>query len=214
VEPAPRSLVGRPPDDGADRRPLHGDAAQHGHVAGTRDVAGDVEAVRANEVRVAQSERPGLGVHEPDEALDAAAADVRRERVRGVVRTLDQRGLDEIADGDALALAQVDRRFAHPRGRHINGDHVVQPYALERHEDGHQLGDARDRHPLAGAVLEQHLAGRSVLHEPRAGFGAGCRRRRRGGEGSGCDGEGEDEQAPLQQVQPTGVNAPGSVGRS
>ena len=55
-----------------------------------------------------------------DEAVSLAVADVVGERPGGVVRALDQRRLDEVADGEPLAGAQVDARLTDlppPRAR-------------------------------------------------------------------------------------------------
>jgi hypothetical protein len=105
---APGNRRGRVTDDGADHLVAHGDPGEPGHVAGARVVARRVEAVRVGEMRVAQAQLSCLRVHHRDEA-GLAPADVLGQCDGGVVRALDQRGLDQVVNGQPLARPEVDR---------------------------------------------------------------------------------------------------------
>ena len=103
MERAPAGDRRRPhPHDLTDDRAVHEQPRHEHHVAGARVVTGRVEPVGPREVRVAEAELVGARVHHRDEARLASVADVVRQRVRSVVGALDQRGLDELADGQAL----------------------------------------------------------------------------------------------------------------
>jgi hypothetical protein len=156
-------------------------------------------SVRADEVRVLESQLLRLGVHQRHEPRAAPASDVEGERLRGVVGALDQGRLDEIVDGDPLARPQVDGRSAGSRGGFGHGDDVVEPGVLERHEHRHQLRDARDRQPLLLVVREQDLAGGAVLDEPRAGVDP--RRRTLGDPGE------RERHQQSQEPEPHGAQA-------
>ena len=74
----------------ADERDSERVAHERRRVARARDVARLVEPVRVLEVRVGEAELLGFGVHELDETIGRSAADVKRERLRGVVRARDE----------------------------------------------------------------------------------------------------------------------------
>ena len=57
---------------------------------------GSVQTVRDDVVRVLEAELGGALVHHPDELLHRAA-DIRCERVRGVVGALDECGREKVA---------------------------------------------------------------------------------------------------------------------
>jgi hypothetical protein len=161
-------------------------------------VACDVEPVGPDEVRVVEPELRRLPVHQLRERGDAAA-DVERERRRRVVRALDQRRLDEVLHGDALAGAEVDRRLADGRRALVDDDDVVGLRPFERDEDRHQLRDRRDRDAVVRPVREQHLAGRAVLDQPGArvdvGDGGGCG----GGQGERREEEGDEAEPHVAE---------------
>jgi len=94
-------------------------------------MAGRVEPVWTRKVRLGQSQRTRLCIHQRHESRCIAVTDVFRERVGRVVRTLDERSLDEIAHGDALSDAEVDRRLADRRHPAVDGDDVVELDAFE-----------------------------------------------------------------------------------
>ena len=144
------------PDDGL----LHEDAGERRHVASAGHVAGRVETVRADEVRVREAELPRAPVHHRDEAGLAPVPDVVGERPGRVVRALDQAGLDEVPDGQLLARAQVmlDSPTSAASGETVTMS--VELRSLEREEDGHQLREARDRNLPRRAPGEQNLSGR------------------------------------------------------
>src|SRR5207244_8890116 len=98
--------------DGANLGDAHGRLREGGDVASGGDMTGCVEPVRAHEVRALQAELCGLRVHLRHEGLPVAVADVIGQRVGGVVRALDQRALDEVADPDPLTGTQVHRRLS------------------------------------------------------------------------------------------------------
>src|SRR5581483_7226711 len=179
-DPAAADRRGRPPDDRADHRSPHRDPRQPGDVPGARVVTRLIEAVRVREVGVAEPELPRLRVHHRHEP-GLAAPDVLGERDRGVVRTLDQRRLDELSNGQLVARLEEDRRLAHARRRAADGDDVVELRVLQRDEDRHQLRDARDRQPLARVARGEDLPSCGVLDEvgARVDVRRGRRRRRR-----------------------------------
>jgi hypothetical protein len=147
-------------------------------------VPGRVEPVGAHEVRVVEPELGGLCVHQVDEALQVSIADVERERVCRVVRALDQRGADQVAHGQPLAGADLDRRLADDGRARADGDDVGQTRVLERHEHRHQLRDARDGDPRVRAPRREHVARGRVLDQIRP---------RRDGRRPGVSGGNEDD---------------------
>ena len=160
-------------------------------VGCARVLAGRVEPVGADEMRVAQPELRGLGVHQRREGR-VVRRDRERERVGGVVRRLDQRTLDQVADGELLAGVEVDRRLADRGGARVDGDDVGELEVLERDEHGHQLRDRRDRQPVVRVRRREHLARARVLDDVRA-----CVDRRRAGARAAraaTSGERSDEQ--------------------
>ena len=159
-----------------------------------RDVAGCVEPVGPDEVRVAEAELPGLGVHHRDEARLVAVADVRGQRVRRVVRAGYQRGLEQLAHGQPVARVEARRGLADLGRLRADGDDVVGLRVLERQQDRHQLRDARDRDAPLGCVGQQHLAGGAVLDHPGTARHVGRGSEDRGGEG---EGRGDRDQAGL-----------------
>src|SRR5207237_10220612 len=96
-----------------------------------RDVTRGVEAVRAGIVRVGQAELPRAGVHHRHETDLAPFTDVEGERVRGVVRALDQGAFEQLADGEPLARAELDRGLADSRRRRGDGDDVARLRVLD-----------------------------------------------------------------------------------
>ena len=103
-------------------------------------------------------------------------------RVRGVVRALDQRRLDQVAQRHALAGTEVDRRLADRGGPRGDRGDVVERCVLERDERGHQLRDRRhrealDARPATPAPRRCRSSGRST--PPRRPAAARRRRRRR-----------------------------------
>jgi len=116
-------------------------------------------------VRVPESELSRACVHHRHEPGLTSFTDVVGERVRGVVGALDQRALQQLADGDPLAGAEVDRGLAYcssPRG---DGDDVVRLRLLDRQEHGHQLRQAGNGNAGALVILRKHLACLSVLDQ-------------------------------------------------
>ena len=165
--PAATSSRGRRPPYG---RPRIATRASRVTSPGAREVARRVEAVgRTKCVSRRPSRAPWRS--SADEALDVAAAGVERERLRGVVRALDQRGLDQVADGDPLAGARFSDDSPTAAARRSTTT-TSSGRALERDEHGHQLRDARDR-KRSSASCAEHLARRAVLDEPRAGVDVG-----------------------------------------
>jgi hypothetical protein len=126
-------------------------------------VAAGVEPVRVHEVGVAQAERARLRVHPGHEETAPAVGGVVGQRDRSVVRALDERCLDQLADREAIPGPEVDGRLADGRGAFGHPHHLAETGMLERDEHGHQLRDAGDRQALPGMALEQHLAGGGVL---------------------------------------------------
>ena len=187
--PAGRGRVDEP-DGLADEGLVHRHARELRHVGRTRVVAGRVEAVRIGEVRVGEPELARAGVHQLDEAADRTAADEGGDRVGGVVRALDQRGADQVAQGHALAGSEVDRRLADRSGALGDRGDVVERGVLERDDRGHQLRDRRHRQVLALVVGGQDLAGAGVLDDVcvrvdgrRRCGGDDCEEERRGDRG-------------------------------
>jgi hypothetical protein len=179
---------------------LHEDPGELRDVTRARDMAGGVEPVRADEIRVGQAELARSSVHQRDEAVRISASHVLGERPRRVVRTLDEARLDEIANGQAFTRLEVHARLADRRGVRGDRHHVGQLRALEGEEHGHHLGQARDRH-LPGIVPgEQHLACAPVLDEVRARVDAGSCRESRGDEGERGR---QKEQPELHGAQPS-----------
>ena len=124
--------------------------------------AGRVEPVRADEMRVVQAELGGLGIHHHRERREARC-DGQRERVGRVVRRLDERALQQVADRDLLARTEIDRLLA-DRGRtRVDGDDVGELLVLEHDQHRHQLRDRGDRQLLVRIRRGEHLAGRGVL---------------------------------------------------
>ena len=105
-----------------------------------------------------------LRVHHRGEGGEVGR-DRERERVGGIVRRLDQRGLDQVADRQALAAAQPDGRLADGGGARVDLDDVRELVVLERHEHRHQLRDRRDRQPRVRPRRGEHLAGARVLDD-------------------------------------------------
>ena len=102
-----------------------------------------VEAVRVLEMRRGEPERPSLHVHQRDESLDGAAADVSGKGRGRVVGARDE-GCDcKIAHGEALPGLEPDRRFADLRRFPRDRNDVVEAGVLEGDEHCHQLGHAR-----------------------------------------------------------------------
>jgi hypothetical protein len=162
-----------------------------------------VEAVRVCEVRVGEPELSGLRVHQADEAWDRAVADVCRERVRRVVGALDQRGAEQVGDGEPLAWGECDRRLTDGGCPLRDRDDLVELGLLERHEGGHQLRDRRDRQLLAVVEGREHLARRGVLDEVRLGVherrcGSAADRERQGERSCEHDWEERDDPQGLQ----------------
>ena len=136
-----------------------------------------------------------------DEALDVSLPDVFGECPRCVVRALDQRRLEQVADGEPLARAQRDARLADCGRLRRDRDHVVETRMLERDEHGHHLRQARDRHAARRALRQEHVAGPAVLHDVRARVHVGSRSEGRGDERErGRYGE----QPKLQRAKATG----------
>ena len=118
--------------DGLPNEPgAHEDPRKLRDIGCTRVLAGGVEPVGADEMRVGQPERRGLVVHQLREGR-VVRCDRERERVGGVVRRLDQCTLDQVADGELLAGVELDRRLADCGGARIDGDDVGQLVVLER----------------------------------------------------------------------------------
>ena len=110
---------------------VHEDARELRDVGRARVLAGRVEPVGADEVRVAQPERRRLLVHQPRERR-VVGRDRQRERVGSVVRRLDQRALDQVADRQLLAGVELDRRLADRGGARVDGDDVRELVVLQR----------------------------------------------------------------------------------
>ena len=146
---------------------------------GAREVAGRVEAVGAHEVRVAQAELRGLRVHHRDEASPRPPPTWTASAIGGVVRALDQRRLDQVADGDPLAGAagrsSTRRRLRRPASTVTTSSSFACSSATSTVISFVMLAIGR-RSRVARA---QHLAGRGVL---RRGRRARRRRRRRAGD--------------------------------
>ena len=155
-----------------------------------------IEAVRVREACIGQTERSSLGVHHRHELGPAASSHVIGERRGGVVGTLDQGGLRQLAHGQALAGREEDRRLAAGGRAAGHGDDVVELGVLEGDEHRHQLRDAGDRHALSGVLREHDLAGVRVLHE--VGVAADMRRRRECGRGEGEE-YGEERSVPKHE---------------
>ena len=190
MRPSERVAAGHPgvaPDRGHPERV----ANEHGDIARGRDVARLVEPVRIAVVRPPEAELGGLPVHERHEASLAPA---RRDRQGGrrVVGARHEGPDEEIADGDALAGTEIERRLSDPcrDGRH--GDHVVEREVLERDEGCHQLRDARHRPRLVGAPCCERVAVDRALHEVRLRL-HGRSGRALGGRGDGENGDRERE---------------------
>ena len=84
-----------------------------------------------------------------------------------IVCALNQRRLDELANGETLAGPQVHGRLA-DRSRGRTHTHAVAPLHMIQGDDHrHQLRDARDRHARPSSVLCEHFAGRRVLDDER-----------------------------------------------
>ena len=98
-------------------------------------------------------------------AFVSSVSGVVGKRNRCIVRALNERGLDEIADGESLAGAQMHRRLADLGCVGAHPHDVVPLRMLERDEHGHQLRDARDRNARPRTVLCEDLAGRGVLDD-------------------------------------------------
>ena len=159
---------GRPAaDDLPHDRVVHQHTCEERDVARARVMPGRVEPVGAHVVRVPQPEATGTRVHHRDEPGLAAVAHVVGQRVGCVICALDQRRLEQLEQREPLPGPQVRRRLADRGGVACDGDDVVQPRVFEREQDRHQLRDAGDRHALSRVVHDQHLAGRSVLDQPR-----------------------------------------------
>jgi hypothetical protein len=104
-------------------------------------------------------------IHHCDERLRISVPGVVGKRNCCIVCALNECGLDQVADRESLAGAQMHRRFAdfgcvgpHPHD-------VVPLCMLERHQHGHELRDARDRNAHPRTVLREDLAGRWILDD-------------------------------------------------
>jgi len=98
---------------------------------------GCVEPVGARVMRVPQAELFCAGVHHHHEAGLVSLTDVIGEGVRRVVRTLDQRALEQVTDGEPLAAAQPDRRLADGGRTRGDGDDLIRLRPLEGQQDCH-----------------------------------------------------------------------------
>jgi hypothetical protein len=107
-----------------------------------------VEPVGTGVMRVGQTERGRPFVHEVDEALDVAVADVGGERPRGVVRALHEGSGQEFAHSQPFSGLEVESRLADPRCRARHPDLAVGTRVLEGQDRGHDLRDAGDGPPL------------------------------------------------------------------
>ena len=145
---------------------LHGDAREPRHVAGARDLPGCVEPAGVDEVRVsrararAPSRSSARRSARPIRRRHAARAPSRRRSRSARARPSPGRRTVTRSPG-----AEVDGGLADGgRGRRHRDD-VVRVGVLERHEHGHQLGDAGDRQGgrrLAGARERRVAEGAAV----------------------------------------------------
>ena len=170
----------------------HGHTCEQRDVARAGDVAGRVEPVRPHEVRVVQAELLRARVHPRDEERQVAAGGGGCERIRRVVRALDQRPLEQVAHGDLLSRVERDPRPADARGPRRHRDDLIEVEVLQRDEHRHELRDARNRQPRVRSVGREHLAVRGVDDVERARVGLRDRGLCRAGESeTGRDGDEE-----------------------
>ena len=188
------------PHERTHSRLFHQHLRKPGDVSRGRHVARRIEPVRTGVVRVRQAESSRVRVHRTDEGRLVPVADVVGERVGCVVRTLDQRAREEVANRDALTRPQMDRRFTDLRRFPLHRHDIVELCTLERDQDGHELRDARDRQASIGRMLRQDVAGRAVDDDVRTcvharGPGLGGSR-----EGQSCD---RNDNQPPHGLQPS-----------
>ena len=109
-----------------------------------------------------------LLVHPLDEGRGAAVRDAR-ERAGGGVVGRDERQVQDVVERDSLVRSEIGRR----RGVDVaalDGDFPREiRLALEEHERGHDLGDARDRALVLRVLFPEHLAGLRVEDDRRRG---------------------------------------------
>ena len=142
------SLADERPHDGR----MHRHLREHGDVAGARHVTRCIETVRSHEVRVVQADGACTLVHPRHESCDVAVGSGRRERIRGVVRALDERAFQKVAHRDLLSGSERYALLAHPGGRPRDSHHVVELQVLKRDDHRHQLRDACDRQRNLGVM--------------------------------------------------------------
>ncbi len=143
---------GRPPPDASLLRsnddveaPIgEGVSREHRKVVHRRVVPLVDEPARRAVARVAQAERPGLVVHEHEEALKRSGC--RNGQGHGrVVAGREQQPVVQLPDGYALAGPEplLGRLYLRRLARH--DDHVVRSEVLHCDERGHDLRRRRDR---------------------------------------------------------------------
>ena len=170
---------------------LHRLAGERGDLAGCRAAALDREPVRVAVARAPQAERGGPRVHcghEPAERVALAiepAADVLRERDRGVVARGKQESVEQVAHTHLVARPQLRRRASlgacadrHPH--HLGEEVGVGGHPLQHEQSRHQFRDTRLLPLHVFVMAKEQLARLSIDHRPRRG---GDDRRPSGGVG-------------------------------
>ena len=141
----------------------------------------------SDEVRVASARaRRAFAFISATNAATSPRADVRaRARLAASFALWISAASTQLAHGDPLAGAQVDRRLA-DRGRRAGRPSTTSSSVgvLERDEHGHQLRDRRDRQARVARAAREHLAGRArsrrdTRFAATAGAAARGRERRR-----------------------------------
>jgi hypothetical protein len=154
-------------------------------VPGGRVVARRVQPFRICEVGVLEAEQARLAVHTGNEGRDVPVRRRCRKRDGRIVRALDERGGEQVADCETLPGPQEDARASDSHGRWMDSDHATGTAGVESDERGHELGDARHPEPLASVPRIDDLS-RSRRDKHRVGVD-GRRRPERGGGASGSE---------------------------
>ncbi len=178
-------------------------------VGRARVVARIVEPDRGRVVRVVETELDRARVHHRHEPRDRPLADVVRQVQGGVVGARDERRHQQVVDAHPLARRESDLRSIRREVLAGVRERPGQRLPLERHQGGHQLGGAGDRHRGVGVHPVQPLTGppgdedggTSAQRWWRDGVSGRPRRRGRAS-GDDRDGHGQRDRDRRQDLYP------------
>ena len=148
-------------------------AGQTRQIVGGGVVVVGGQPVRVGEMRVLQPQFGRALVHQQDEVLHRPAGR-DGQRGRRVVARLEHQPVQQVGDGDLLALGKINRRALDPDGLLRHGDDRFRVQPFDGQQRGHNFRGRGHPHPRMRVTGGQDIA--ALLHHDvgRRGGGHGA----------------------------------------